>query len=54
MIRVKRAYEPPSATDGPRFLIDHLWPRGLKKNEVKIKSWLKTTEELKQKLPKAA
>jgi uncharacterized protein YeaO (DUF488 family) len=41
MIRVKRVYEPPAATDGTRFLVDHLWPRGLKKDEVKVKSWIK-------------
>jgi uncharacterized protein YeaO (DUF488 family) len=41
MIRVKRVYEPPSASDSTRFLVDHLWPRGLKKEEVKVKSWIK-------------
>ncbi len=42
MIGVKRVYEPPAASDGSRFLVDHLWPRGLKKEEVKVKSWIKT------------
>ena len=41
MILVKRVYEPPAASDGTRFLVDHLWPRGLKKNDVKVESWLK-------------
>ena len=41
MIRVKRAYESPAATDGVRFLVDHLWPRGLKKEKLKVKSWIK-------------
>ena len=41
MIRVKRVYEPPAASDGTRFLVDHLWPRGLKKDEVKVKGWIK-------------
>jgi uncharacterized protein YeaO (DUF488 family) len=41
MIRVKRVYEPPGTNDGTRFLVDHLWPRGLKKEAVKVKSWLK-------------
>ncbi len=41
MIGVKRVYEPPAASDGTRFLVDHLWPRGLKKEEVKVKSWIK-------------
>jgi uncharacterized protein YeaO (DUF488 family) len=41
MIRVKRVYDPPQAEDGARFLVDHLWPRGLKKGDVKIERWLK-------------
>jgi len=41
MIRVKRVYEPVAANDGQRFLVDHLWPRGLKKEKVKIERWLK-------------
>ena len=28
MIRIKRAYELPSRTDGTRVLVDRLWPRG--------------------------
>ncbi len=42
MIRVKRVYDPPAASDGTRFLVDHLWPRGLRKEEVKVNTWLKT------------
>lgn len=41
MIRVKRAYEAPAASDGTRFLVDHLWPRGLKKEALRVKAWLK-------------
>ena len=41
MILVKRVYEAPAAGDGTRFLVDHLWPRGLKKEAVKMKAWLK-------------
>jgi uncharacterized protein YeaO (DUF488 family) len=41
VIRVKRAYEAPAAHDGTRFLVDHLWPRGLKKEKLKVKSWIK-------------
>ena len=40
-IRLKRAYEPPSADDGPRILIDRLWPRGVKKKEAQIDQWAK-------------
>ncbi len=41
MIRVKRVYDKPAASDGTRFLVDHLWPRGLKKEAVKVKGWVK-------------
>src|ERR1051325_8833150 len=41
MIRVKRVYEPAAATDGTRFLVDRLWPRGLKKEDVKMQRWMK-------------
>jgi uncharacterized protein YeaO (DUF488 family) len=41
MIRAKRVYEASAVSDGRRFLVDHLWPRGLKKAEVKVKSWIK-------------
>lgn len=30
-IKIKRAYERRSADDGPRILVDRLWPRGVKK-----------------------
>jgi uncharacterized protein YeaO (DUF488 family) len=39
-IRLKRAYEPPSAEDGQRVLVDRLWPRGLGKSEAAIDRWL--------------
>ena len=41
MIRVKRVYDKPAASDGARFLVDHLWPRGLKKDAVRVESWIK-------------
>src|SRR6202007_138750 len=40
-IRLKRAYEPPSADDGVRVLVDRLWPRGVKKADAGIDRWLK-------------
>jgi uncharacterized protein YeaO (DUF488 family) len=50
MIRIKRVYETPTASDGARFLVDRLWPRGLKKEELKAKGWIKAvspTHELR-------
>ena len=41
MIRVKRVYEPASPQDGARFLVDRLWPRGIKKEAVPAGAWLK-------------
>ena len=41
MIRVKRAYEPPSGDDGERVLVDRLWPRGISKERAGIDLWLK-------------
>ncbi len=41
MIRLKRAYDPPEAGEGSRFLVDHLWPRGMRKEALKLDAWLK-------------
>jgi len=38
-IRVKRVYEEASPADGKRVLVDRLWPRGLKKEQVRIDAW---------------
>lgn len=41
VIKVKRVYEPASPRDGQRFLVDRLWPRGLKRNDLSLDGWLK-------------
>jgi uncharacterized protein YeaO (DUF488 family) len=41
MVKIKRIYESASPDDGKRIYIDRLWPRGMKKKEVKIDEWLK-------------
>ncbi len=41
MIHAKRVYDPPSPSDGKRFLVDRLWPRGVKKDDLKLDGWLK-------------
>ena len=38
-IRLKRAYEPASPSDGYRVLIDRLWPRGVSKKKAKLNEW---------------
>ena len=40
-VRLKRAYERATRTDGERVLIDRLWPRGLKKEAVLMDVWAK-------------
>ena len=40
-ISVKRVYDPPSPSDGKRFLVDRLWPRGLRASALRIDGWLK-------------
>jgi len=41
MLKCKRIYDPPEATDGYRVLVDRLWPRGLTKERAKIDEWMK-------------
>ena len=41
MIQVKRVYEKPFPTQGVSFLVDRLWPRGIKKEQLHIEAWLK-------------
>jgi uncharacterized protein YeaO (DUF488 family) len=41
MIQLKRAYEKPGKEDGTRFLVERLWPRGVKKSALPIAAWLK-------------
>jgi uncharacterized protein YeaO (DUF488 family) len=40
-IRVKRVYEPPARGDGVRILVDRLWPRGQRKDDVQFDQWRK-------------
>ncbi len=41
MIQTKRVYERPARGDGTRFLVERLWPRGIKKEELPMRAWLK-------------
>jgi uncharacterized protein YeaO (DUF488 family) len=41
MIKLKRAYDRASRDDGVRYLVERLWPRGLKKTELQLDGWLK-------------
>lgn len=41
MIRLKRVYDPPERGDGKRYLVERLWPRGMKKEALQLDGWLK-------------
>lgn len=41
MIRIKRVRDAVEKTDGARFLVERLWPRGVKKDALKLDAWLK-------------
>ncbi len=41
VIQTKRVYEPSARSDGTRFLVQRLWPRGIKKEELDARAWLK-------------
>ena len=41
MISVKRIYFPALLEDGQRFLVDRLWPRGIKKEDLKMAGWIR-------------
>jgi uncharacterized protein YeaO (DUF488 family) len=40
-IQLKRAFDAASKRDGYRVLVDRMWPRGLRKEEVRINDWMK-------------
>lgn len=41
MLRIKRSYDPPARGDGRRFLVERLWPRGMRKEDLAGVTWLK-------------
>ena len=41
MFMVKRVYEPPDCSDDARFLVERLWPRGIRKESLQMTAWLK-------------
>jgi uncharacterized protein YeaO (DUF488 family) len=41
MLALKRAYEKAAPEDGLRFLVERLWPRGIKKANLELDGWLK-------------
>jgi uncharacterized protein YeaO (DUF488 family) len=41
VVKLKRAYEPPLRGDGYRVLVERLWPRGIKKQDLVLDEWRK-------------
>jgi uncharacterized protein YeaO (DUF488 family) len=41
VIQIKRVYDPSAKDDGARFLVERLWPRGMKKNALQMDAWCK-------------
>jgi uncharacterized protein YeaO (DUF488 family) len=51
VIKIKRVYELATRDDGECYLIEGLWPRGIKRESLKLKAWLKdiaASTELRQ------
>jgi uncharacterized protein YeaO (DUF488 family) len=40
MLKLKRAYEPASSSDGTRVLVERLWRRGLSKASLRLDAWV--------------
>jgi uncharacterized protein YeaO (DUF488 family) len=40
-VQIKRVYDAPAPSDGQRWLVDRLWPRGLRKEQAALDGWLK-------------
>jgi uncharacterized protein YeaO (DUF488 family) len=40
-VRIKRAYDPATSSDGYRVLIDRLWPRGVSRERANLDAWEK-------------
>lgn len=41
MIQLKRVYEKSERQDGIRFLVERLWPRGIRKTDLHMDAWQK-------------
>jgi uncharacterized protein YeaO (DUF488 family) len=41
VIKLKRVYDGEARDDGVRYLIERLWPRGVKKTSLHLDGWLK-------------
>jgi uncharacterized protein YeaO (DUF488 family) len=47
-IRTARVYDDPSPDEGRRILVDRLWPRGFRKDDPRVGTWLKDVAPSKE------
>lgn len=47
-IRVARVYDDPGPDDGQRILVDRVWPRGFRKEDPRVGTWLKDVAPSKE------
>lgn len=40
-VKIKRVYDDAGETDGMRILVDRLWPRGIRKDQLNCDMWAK-------------
>lgn len=40
-VRIRRAYDGPRRGDGFRVLVDRVWPRGVRKEDLELDAWWK-------------
>lgn len=38
-IAIRRVYDDPGAAEGAVFLVDRMWPRGVRKEELRLDGW---------------
>jgi uncharacterized protein YeaO (DUF488 family) len=41
MVTIRRAYDPSPDHEGRKYLVDRLWPRGVRKEDLGLDAWLK-------------
>jgi uncharacterized protein YeaO (DUF488 family) len=41
VVNIRRVYDPPTAEDGRRVLVDRVWPRGVRKDALELDEWAK-------------
>jgi uncharacterized protein YeaO (DUF488 family) len=47
-VRVARVYDDTGPADGQRFLVDRIWPRGVRKDDPRVGTWLKDVAPSKE------